>query len=201
MRLLITPLDYSGKAGVSHTGLRVSCLNTAKVLVNAGLDVLVVPIVSAFANPKIPGQNLDELIQQYSPTHVVTAAFWEPIPDVSALSLKYPYVQFDVNCHSNIAFLQVEPKGISILRQLVDLEMSSTNFHVSGNSHNFVAAVTGSWKSPCAYLPNLYYLDGTTPTSQPLYAGGTLRIGCFGAPRPMKNLTVAAWAALGIAGA
>jgi hypothetical protein len=178
---------------VCHTGLHISSVNTAKVLVNAGLDVQVRPIKNAAA--------LDLLIQQLQPTHIVTCAFWMKAPAMQALVMKHPRVQFAVNCHSNIAFLQVEPNGLALLREYIDLEIQSCNFHVTGNSMGFTEAIIGSWRAPCGYLPNLYYLDGLTQMSRELYQGGTLRIGTFGALRPFKGHTVAAWAALGIAGA
>ncbi len=52
--------------------------------------------------------------------------------------------------------------------------------------------------SACAYLPNLYWLD-SNPLAAQTFCGGTLRIGVFGATRPLKNLMSAAGAALEIA--
>jgi hypothetical protein len=48
------------------------------------------------------------------------------------------------------------------------------------------------------YLPNMYYLDyaARANANSPVYKGGTLRIGAFGATRPQKNLMSAAGAAL-----
>jgi len=42
----------------------------------------------------------------------------------------------------------------------------------------------------------LYYLDESVPWCRPAFGGGTLRIGAFGATRPLKNLMSAAGAAL-----
>ena len=202
MRLLICPLDYSGGA-VSHTGLHISSMNTAKVLFNSGIDVQVRPIVGGTypVRPNLKGVLLKDLIKQFNPTHVVTCAFWMPVSDMKLVCSQNPNVKFAVNCHSNIAFLQVEPNGLKMLKDYIDLEMISLNFFVSGNCQDFVNAINGSWRAPCQYLPNLYYIDQHTPTNQNLFCGGTLRIGEFGALRAFKNHAVAAWAALGIAGA
>jgi hypothetical protein len=199
MRLLICPYDYTG-SGVSHTGLHISSMNTAKVLRDAGLDVLMYPVTAALGTPKI-GQSIQQLVAKYAPTHVVTCAFWVPVPQMEQLVRSNPYVSFAVNCHSNIAFLQAEPNGIGICRQLIDLELTSPNFHLSGNSTYFVSAVEGSYEAPCAYLPNLYYLDHTARQNRPTFNGSTIRIGAFGALRPLKNPTVSAIAALFVANA
>ncbi len=191
MRLIITPYNYSGRPGVSHSGLHISSLNTAKVLRNAGLDVLMYPITGA--------AQLEALIEKYNPTDIVTCAFWMPAAQLQVLLSKYPYVKFAVNCHSNVAFLQAEPNGLAMARQLIDLEQTNVNFHLSGNSHEFTAAVEAAWEAPAAYLPNLYYIDGTARENRNKWRGGTLRIGAFGALRPLKNPTVSAMAALQIA--
>ena len=109
-------------------------------------------------------------------------------------------IQFAVLVHSNIAFLQVESNGIRLLREAVDLELSSVgNFNVAANSRSGVRGMEDAWESPATYLPNLYYLDNTVRTHRPKWSGGTLRIGAFGAMRPLKNPTTSAFAALAIA--
>ena len=55
-----------------------------------------------------------------------------------------------------------------------------------------------AYTRPCTYLPNLYYLDADFLPWRPLFTGGTLRIGAFGATRPLKNFMSAAGAALEI---
>jgi hypothetical protein len=42
----------------------------------------------------------------------------------------------------------------------------------------------------------MYYLDYAVESNKPVYNGGVLRIGAFGATRPQKNLMSAAGAAL-----
>lgn len=197
MRLLISPLDRGYHTsydpyGCSHTGLQVSSLNIAKVLSkDAGLDVLTYPV-------KTP-EDLEALIMRFSPTHVVLSAFWLPTDALITLTGLYPNITFAVNCHSNVAFLQSEADAITAIRNLIDLEQSSQNFVVSGNSREFQTAIERSYDAPCTYLPNLYYLDKQDRSYRPRYNGGTLRIGCFGALRPLKNPTVAGMAALQIA--
>ena len=196
MRLLISPLDrgYGNNYdpyGVSHTGLQVSSINIAKVLKDNDIDVLMYPVSDV--------EGLDVLIAKYSPTHVVLCAFWLPTNEVAALISRNPYITFAVNCHSNIAFLQSEANAIASIRSLMDLEQSSPNFHLAGNSRAFASSVQNAWQMPCTYLPNLYFLDDVERSYRPRWTGGTLRIGAFGVLRPLKNPTVSAIAALEIA--
>ena len=95
-----------------------------------------------------------------------------------------------------LVFLQADTKGVELLRAYLDLEMGNINFNLAGNSTNFVRWARQAYQAPCTYLPNMYYLDGSATTNTPTYKGGVLRIGCFGATRPQKNLISACAAAL-----
>jgi hypothetical protein len=81
----------------------------------------------------------------------------------------------------------------------MELELGSSNVHLAGNSRRFCDWVRSAFGAPCAYLPNLYWLENDQPLPRPAFAGGTLRIGVFGATRPLKNLMSAAGAALELA--
>jgi hypothetical protein len=100
-----------------------------------------------------------------------------------------------------MAFLQVEAGGITLLRQAVDLELASVgNFIVAANSQSGARGMQDAWECPSTYLPNLYFLDpAVIRMNRPKWTGGTLRIGAFGALRPLKNPTGSAFAALAIA--
>src|SRR6185312_13838652 len=50
-----------------------------------------------------------------------------------------------------------------------------------GNSRRFCRWIMDAYAAPCSYLPNLYFLDGVCRASRPIFYGGTLRIGAFGA--------------------
>jgi hypothetical protein len=184
--------NFGLNKGVSHIGLGVAALNTAKSLRRAGVDAHVWPIV----NPA----DLKALLAQHSHiTHVVVSAPWIPTVELQRLGLKYPNVEFCVNCHSNVGFLQADSNGVQVFKELLHAEHGSWNLHVAGNSEKFVRWVQDTFETHCAYLPNLYYLDHTAREMPPLYAGGTLKIGAFGATRPLKNLMSAAAAAMELA--
>jgi hypothetical protein len=182
---------YKNFAGpnVSHIGLGVAGLNIAKVLQSQGIGASVFSIRNA--------QELERyIVGEPQTTHVVISAPWIPIPELNRLVLRFPHIQWTVNCHSNVGFLQADSNGVVLLRQYIEYEKGSLNFKVSGNSRKFVRWLREAYSTNAQYLPNLYYIDSTVSTNTPIYRGGTLKVGCFGATRPQKNLMSAAGAAL-----
>lgn len=191
-KLMLCPLNYGGWSQVSHTGLGVSALNTAKVLRSKGVNAVVRPVRDLL--------DLEAKILAEQPTHVIINALWLPSQSLAGLVHKRSDISFGVLVHSNMAFLQVEPRGIQLLRDAVDLEQSSVgNFVVAANSKSGARGMMDAWECPATYLPNMYYLDDTVRQQRPKWSGGTLRIGAFGALRPLKNPTGSAFAALAIA--
>lgn len=181
--------NFAAHKHVSHIGLGVAALNTAKTLRRAGIEAHVWAICT-----------VEELTQKIaahpSITHVVISAPWIATAALQQLAHTYPNVEFTVNCHSNVGFLQADSSGVEILKQLVQAEHSSWNIHIAGNSQKFCAWVQSAFHAPCAYLPNLYFLDPIHHPHNHGYHGGVLKIGAFGATRPLKNLMSAAGAAL-----
>ncbi len=191
-KLMLCPLNFMGWSQISHTGLGISAVNTARVLREVGINAIVRPARNT--------AEIQHLIHEEQPTHVVINALWVPEADLNAMVHLNHHVAFAVLVHSNIAFLQVEPNAIALLKKAVDLELTSVgNFSVAANSRNGVRGIQEAWEAPCTYLPNLYFLDETARSQRPKWSGGTLRIGAFGALRPLKNPTGSAFAALAIA--
>jgi hypothetical protein len=127
-----------------------------------------------------------------------SSSAWLPTLDLGKLVTRYPAIEFAVNIHSNVGFLQADSNGVHLLGQYVHLQKELLNFRVSGNSQEFVDWLTECYSVEAEYLPNLYNLDSTTMQNRPLYNGGTIRIGAFGACRPLKNFMTAAGAAIAI---
>lgn len=189
IHLVLCYKNFAAFAGISHIGLGVAALNIAKVLTRHGIKATVLPILNS--------AKLDEyLTNNPTVTHVEIAAPWIPTREVQMLTLKHDNVHFTVNCHSNVGFLQADTNGVKLLREYIDVELGSLNFNVSGNSSKFIRWVRQAYQSPCTYLPNMYYLDYAVNPNKPVYNGGVLRVGAFGATRPQKNLMSAAGTAL-----
>ena len=189
VHLVLCYKNFAAFAGISHIGLGVAALNIAKVLTRHGIKATVLPILNSAA--------LDAFLAKTpSVTHVEIAAPWIPTRELQMLTYKYGNVHFAVNCHSNVGFLQADTNGVKLLREYIDLELGSLNFQIAGNSSKFIRWIRGAYQAPCTYLPNMYYLDYAVNPNKPVYGGGVLRIGAFGATRPQKNLMSAAGAAL-----
>lgn len=164
-------------------------MNIAKILNQHGIKTSVVPIVNS--------ADLDKYLEAHPDvTHVEISAPWIPTLEIQALIIKYNDVKFAVNVHSNVGFLQADTNGMKLIREYGDTEQGNINFNLAGNNTPFVRWVRQAYQTPCTYLPNMYYLDGSATTNIPTYRGGILRIGCFGATRPQKNLMSACGAAL-----
>jgi hypothetical protein len=189
-RLVLAYKNFAAQHNISHIGLGVSALNTCKVLRRAGIVVDVWPILNA--------KDLRDRLQRDPATHVVISAPWMPSADTQALVLANSSTRFAVNCHSNVGFLQADTNGVRLVREAMEVEMAAHNFHLGGNSLRFCKWIRSAYTRPCIYLPNLYYLETESLPYRPLFTGGTLRIGAFGATRPLKNLMSAAGAALEI---
>jgi hypothetical protein len=183
--------NFSKDCNVSHIGLGVTAAYSAKSLIQAGYYAQAVPIFGA-----------DDLMNQLRKvtgppvTHVVIMAQFIPAIWLQKLCRAFPFIKFAQNCHSNVGFLQAEPKAIELLRAAIDIESGNPNFFACGNNRRFCHIISDMYGRQIQFLPNLYYLDGYEPIHRPIWQGGTLRIGCFGSMRVYKNFSTAIAAAV-----
>jgi len=191
MQLILAYKNFAANRAISHIGLGVTALNTAKTLRDQGVTADVWPIVSA-------ADLRDRLRTSAGATHVVVSAPWIATPDLAQLCAEFSNTQFAVTCHSNLGFLQADPNAMRLLREGLELRRTNWNFRMAANCARLARWVQPAYGIPCTLLPNMYHLEGITPKRE-LYSGGTLRIGTFGATRALKNLMTAAGAALEIA--
>jgi hypothetical protein len=189
-RVIFAYKNFAANKNISHIGLGVAAMNTAKTLRLQKVAAEVWPIVNA-------GELRSRLNDTIS--HVVVSAPWIPTVEWQGITGDFPNIHFAVNCHSNVGFLQADTNGVKLVREAMEIERATWNFHVAGNSSKFCRWIEDAYEVPCAYLPNLYYLEKNHVPIRPLYQGGTLRVGAFGATRPLKNFMSAAAAALEIA--
>jgi len=186
--------NFAANPGVSHIGLGVSALNNAKIFQKQGIRASVWPVKYPH---EIQGY-IDRANLNNPVTHIVIAAPWIPTSTLFQITQTNTDIKFAVNCHSNVGFLQADTNGVKLLREYIDMQKGTFNFHVAGNSKKFCLWLRQAFKTSCEYLPNMYYLDDSVDVNKPLWNGGILRIGSFGATRPQKNIMSAAGAALAI---
>lgn len=202
MRVVIAYKNFAANKHVSHIGLGVAAMNNCKILEQNGIHCEIWPIVSpADLIVKLDASACDGL----SPvTHVVVSAPWIPITEWAKILHRYHRVHFAVNVHSNVGFLQADANGVANMEGCLQLEMGYPNFHFAGNSKAFCSWIRDAYAAHCTYLPNMYWLNGMTRVGRPGFhfgpgGGGTLRVGSFGAMRPLKNTMSAAAAAIEVA--
>jgi glycosyltransferase involved in cell wall biosynthesis len=197
MRLVLTYKNFATSKHVSHIGLGVAAINTSKFLRRAGVPTEVWPIVNAV---ELAERIRASLADRDNPvTHVVVSAPWISPTEWMLVLNEFPFINFSMSCHSNVGFLQADTRGCENLIGGINLEQATANFKIAGNSQKFVRWVQDTYSSPCAFLPNLYYTDHSSSVGRPAYNGGTLRIGAFGATRPLKNFLSAVGAACQLA--
>ena len=196
-RVILAYKNFAANRHISHIGLGVTALNSAKFLRCAGIRADVWPITS----PQDLRAQLAAAQDNDPVTCVVISAPWIPTLELASLAAAFPETRFAVNCHSNLGFLQADPNAMKLVREGAELERQTWNFRVAGNNQRLAKWITDAYGVPSPWLPNLYHLDPAVPAGRALFNGGTLRIGAFGATRPLKNFMTAAGAAVQIAAA
>ena len=199
-RVALVYRDCSG-VGVSHVGLGISAAYTAKTLRRHGIWAEVWPTQSAkklVARLRDTHARADEH-GEARPTHVVLAAPWIATNELAAMAAEFAEVVFVVVSHSNVGFLAADPHAIRLLRETVDLQLATHNVLVGGNSKKFTDWATEAWGVNAVWLPNLYCTAETFPHHERRWQGGALRLGLFGANRPLKNFLSGAAAAVELA--
>jgi hypothetical protein len=192
-RVLLVHKLFGASRGLSHIGLGVAAISTQKTLRAAGILCNILAIGSA--------HELASHLEANPHDSVIISAPWIATHEIARVSHKFPETQFAVCCHSNIGFLQADTNGVKLIRELIDLESCSHNVFLAGNTKRFCDWIHAAFARPCKFLPNLYYLDehSSHPIhSHPIGHSGPLRIGMFGATRPLKNLMTGAAAAVEI---
>jgi len=183
--------------GISHIGLGVASANTAATLNQHGINAEVWSILNY---EEMSGRLEQEHKKHHKPiTHIIISAPWVPTALLAELVVKYKNIKFTVISHSNVGFLAADRNGIKLLREESVLQKHVHNFQVAGNSKRFADWASLSWGTDVAFLPNLYNIKDMEFKHKSWDEEGVLRIGCFGAIRPLKNQITAAAAALAIA--
>lgn len=194
--IILAYKNFAANRFVSHIGLGVTAMNSAKSLRSLGHSAEVWPIVSS---QELRTRLTATAAASKPATHVVISAPWIPTLELASLANDFPDTHFLVTCHSNLGFLQADPSAMRLVREGAELERTTWNFRIAANNERLVGWLTDAYRVPATWVPNLYHLDHTAAIPREGFSGGTLRIGAFGATRPLKNFMTAAGAAVQIA--
>ena len=143
---------------------------------------------------------IDKEVTRYKPTHVILEAFWCPPWKLDQLKPLHPYVTWCVRNHSEMPFLANEGMAMVWTKEYLDRDVEIM-CNAPRALKDFTVIAT-SYGSPelVSYAPNYYptHLPRTFKTLVPAKNRGddTLRIGCFGAIRPLKNQLLQAVSAI-----
>jgi len=168
-------------------GLGVNAQLSAAALCESGITCQAIAVAS-----------MEELAQRLSTEDpaeaVVLEGLWCNVDKLAGLAAENYRTTFIVRCHSQIAFLQIEPEGIGKMREIA--ASPHENLRLAGNSRRFTDWATQAWKRPCLYLPNLYKLPERSKWKP---RSDVVRLASFGAMRIQKHHSVAAAAAVLVA--
>ena len=114
------------------------------------------------------------------------------------MAFRWPNVEFVQLNHSGMAYISINHNAFEVIRDLLDLEVSSHNFLVAGNNPRYTSWISSAFGRQALLLPNLY--DTSTYINPVIRRQDydPLRIGSFGEARPWKNQLIAAEAALAL---
>lgn len=171
--------DSAGPSEYKSSGLLNSAVQVVDMLRESG--------VTAVLEVVIDGNCIDKFIHKHRPGVVVLEAIWCPPSKIAELQKLHPHVRFVARIHSEIPFLANEGIAVDWLRQYASLGVD-----VSANSQRTATDLL-EIDADAIFLPN-YYIPISVQTRE--CENGNLKVGCFGAVRPMKNQLAQAFAAL-----
>jgi hypothetical protein len=98
--IILAYKNFAANRFVSHIGLGVTAMNSAKSLRSMGYSAEVWPIVSS----QELRTRLNAIAVSKPATHVVISAPWIPTLELASLANDFPDTHFLVTCHSNLGF-------------------------------------------------------------------------------------------------
>jgi len=132
---------------------------------------------------------IDRVITEYKPTHCIIEALWVVPEKIKVLAKLHPSVNWIIRLHSASPFLAIEGITTQWLCEYEKLKEQVIKITISANHSNCVDDLK-SFLKEVIYLPNIYYpKDVNTTNNFPKFDNDVniIKIGCFGALRPLKN--------------
>lgn len=186
MVLFLTKKRHSyGRYGYVSTGLR----NSAQLVV----DMLVANGIAAQLVSVADNNDIDREVTKYRPDVVVIEALWVVPEKFKVLHKLHPNVKWIIRGHSDIPFLANEGIAIDWLFEYLWMDNVYIGFNSPRITEDFRALVSPHQAHRVLYLPNYYPIHRYRTTAP---YSSVVRVGCFGAVRPLKNQLLQAVAAI-----
>lgn len=172
-------------------GLSSGLFNSARLVVEmlqaAGVESKLVQVVD--------NNDIDREVHQYKPTHVVIEGLWVVPEKFEVLHRLHPRVEWIVRIHSEIPFLAMEGVAMDWIAKYTRypaVTVACNSRRAFRDIRNYLREVGTRFDKHIAFLPNYY------PVRRPWWPkqSGELRVGCFGAIRPLKSQLIQAMAAI-----
>lgn len=132
---------------------------------------------------------IDRVVTEFKPTYCIIEALWVTPDKFRVLAKLHPKVNWNVRLHSASPFLAVEGISTQWLKEYLSLREEGIKISISVNHRNTVNDLY-TFCNEVIYLPNIYYpkLDASV-VELPVYEDhkNVVKVGCFGALRPLKN--------------
>jgi hypothetical protein len=173
------------------SGLRNSVSFLVAMLIEIGIVAKMVEVID--------NNQIDREVKHFKATHCILEAFWVVPTKIPVLQKANPNVTWMVRNHSETPFLANEGQTFAWIAQYLALGVEITcNAPRSVTDINAYAQALGHG-GLVSYSPNYYPVNMPKDwrlKPHPPHADDTVRIGCFGAIRPLKNTMEQAIAAL-----
>lgn len=160
--------------------------NSLKVATQFIVDMLLLQGHRAALEEAVDQNGIEKLLAELQPATVILEALWVTPTKMAELRTMFPDVRIVVRVNSEIPFLASEGIGVQWIDAFMKL---GVDIAFNSNQAQDDFAVLG----PSTYLPNYYPMRKLRHTLAP---ASYLRVGCFGAMRPLKNQVEQAFAAV-----
>lgn len=147
----------------------------------------------AYIENCIDSNDIDRFVTKHKPKVVILEALWCNAEKFQELIKLHPNVKWVIRIHSHFSFLANEGYAMKLIHQIQKVsELNSDKILFAGNDKSFCEGMSLLFPNnpECIHLPNYYWIDPNKKIKFKdfdIEKSTTIRIGCFGALRIMKN--------------
>jgi hypothetical protein len=178
---------FISKKRISSYGEPIGLHNSMNFTANAVREKLVPDVLAVLVEDY---NRIDSQLHLHKPKICIIEAIWVTPAKLKELARLHPDVRFVIRVHSKIPFLSMEGIALEWLIEYSNIDNVEITFNNVDTASDFKGVTQTSY-----FLPNIYLKPDYIP-EKPKNSDGRLKIGCFGALRPLKNQLIQAFAAM-----